>query len=114
MNFSELSSDSRRVPVMTAAGVLKATYRPSAVTPAFLSRYEPRLATSGTDSLSGLCEALSELLIEWDLFDDGHQLGTDAETMATLPVTVLKDIFIAIREDLAQGEAEPPSVAGGR
>ena len=112
---SKISAILRSIRVDYFGEVITVTYKPDGMTPAKeaeLARLrleaEEHRNGDGEDTqaiLAGnaeqLAERLAELLVSWDITDDGEPLPPTKENLMTFPNALLGHIVTAIGEDLA-------------
>ena len=112
---SKIESILRSIRVDYFGEAITVTYRPDGMTPAkeaelarLRQEAEEHRNGDGEDTqatLAGnaqqLAERLSELLVSWDIVEDGKPLPPTAENLMTFPNALLGHIVTAIGEDLA-------------
>ncbi len=106
MNLSDLQKESVRFEAAVDGGKITGRFRPRAYTP----RVEQLVigARESRSPASSLAEALSLLLVSWDLTgDDGKAYPTSSEALHDVPVVVLGDVFRAIA-----GAMNPKATSG--
>lgn len=112
MELSDLMRDEREIAVEMFTGeTLNITYKPSRFTAAVEERFSNALDKKRL--LTALAEALSEILIDWELGQNGERLPINLETMKALPGKALNDIYLAIVEDNRLGGKETRKNSGG-
>ncbi|MBI1756204.1 MAG: hypothetical protein HYR64_03755 [Fimbriimonas ginsengisoli] len=97
MKLADLSKETLPFEVALPAGVLKGAFRPQAYTP----RVEQLVgeAQDGPAPAQALADALSRLLVSWDLEgEDGEPYPTSLEALLEVPVPVLGEVFRAIAQ----------------
>jgi hypothetical protein len=63
--------------------------------------------------VAGLALALSELVVEWDLLDDGAMYPLEAARLEQLPTAFLWAVFAAIQADVRPAEDERKNSGAG-
>lgn len=94
---------------------LKVGYFAAAMTPALADDLSAEVAKgeTGASSARMMGLMLSPVLAWWDLFateqdeQEGHRMDTTPETIATLPIDLLRAVQVAI-----QGDQQPPGSKG--
>lgn len=105
MRLSQLLSEERTLPIEMDGDILTITYNPSAYTAEAEDRYIGNRETQR--NIGALAEALTALLISWDLTDDeGETVALDRDTLRTLPGKFLNDVMEAINEDASPKKAK--------
>lgn len=103
VTVDEASGESAELPVV---------YNPRAFTPD-LEAQAIKVEESKRGQLSFLAEAVSTLLVDWDLVDDdGNKLGTDVPTLMTMKAAVLGEVFAGIQKDMAPNPKTGEDSAG--
>lgn len=114
ISLSEIQSKTRTVTVDVAeAGSLQVTYRPSVYTPSFESQINRYIAERNTNVLGWM---LSELVQEWDLYEDDEMqvpVPLEPERLSTLPIRVLGAISEAITGDMRPNRPSAGTSGGG-
>ncbi len=112
MKISDLQQDTLPFSATVDGGIIKGKFRPRAYTPR-VEQLVVGAQDTGTPA-SSLAEALSRLLVSWDLAaDDGEPYATSAEALHEVPVVVLGDVFKAIAKSMApKAMSAEPSGAG--
>lgn len=106
MKLQDILDDKRQLSVRVGHEELTVVYRPSGLTPAV----EFRLSELQGSSLYGaaLAEALSAVLVSWDLeSDDGKPYPTERAALNDLPTVFLSQVFSAIVEDMTANPTVP-------
>lgn len=100
MKLSDLQQDTLPFQAAVDGGTIKGKFRPRAYTP----KVEQLVvgAQETASPASSLAEALSRLLVSWDLSaEDGAPYPTSHEALLEVPVVVLGDVFKAIARAMA-------------
>lgn len=69
--------------------------------------------TTATSEAAGLALALSELILAWDLLDDGAPYPLTPEHLIELPTAFLWAVFAAIQADVRPAEDERKNSGAG-
>ena len=112
MKLSDLQQDTLSFSASVDGGVIKGMFRPRAYTP----RVEQLVvgAQETSSPASSLAEALSLLLVSWDLCDeDGAPYPCTCEALLEVPVVVLGDVFKAIARSMAPKATSAESSGAG-
>lgn len=111
VKLHNLTEDSREVVVEYGGEECKVTYRPSAFTPN--AEEQLRAASKGEGGESAvLVSLLSQMLVSWEVLDDsGEPIGTDIDTIKSLPYVFIGAVFEAVSKDVGPGKARRRSVA---
>jgi hypothetical protein len=111
IKLSDLSKDTRTIPVEYEGAEFDITYKPSAYTPETESAMQACFENNRPGN--GLAEMLTDLLVWWDVEDEkGKNISPTLETLQKTPVPVLTTISGAITDDL-RGERETRKNSGG-
>ena len=111
----EISSLTRAKPVETVldfgdGDTVRMTFDAHRVTPAWVAQTQDRVDQA--DSLS-LPKALAEVILDWDVTDDGAPYPPSAENLAGFPFPAMAVFFERIMEasvpGVAEGNASSPS-----
>lgn len=107
MKISDMLRESATVDVMGATVV----YNAQLVTVAELEALQG-ITDEDPKAFSQSIGLLARILVSWDLEDERGPVGTDAESLRSLPIgivnTVLNSIFEDSRPPRAEGEDSPP------
>lgn len=104
IKISNIAKDERTFEYEFGGESAEITYRPGAVTTERMDTLRKMPADEGDRVI---CQFLSEILVRWDVLDDdGEQWPTTYEALTKLPLQFVGDVLLAIREDVAPGEAE--------
>ena len=98
IELNQLKANTRAIIVPYFGDSVTLTYRPSVLTPNRES--EIKAAASEGDN-SAMLEAISELVVEWDMLLDGKPLPHTVDVLRELPSALLTAIFQGIGEDMA-------------
>ncbi len=111
VSLTELTKDERSITLDIGDETLAVTYRPGSYTPELedVMRSQNERLRPG----NGLAAALSQLVIEWDLEDDGKPVEVTLDTLRKLPVTFLTRVTNAITADMRTGKDERKNSGGG-
>lgn len=111
LDIRSLSARSREISVEYAGEIIRVTYAPAKVTPAWERGFQEALKDEWRTR--ALVDALAEILVGWDLTEEGAPLPVTRESLARLPLDLLGAIFSAIMEDLRPNPTSAgPSAAG--
>jgi hypothetical protein len=114
IRLSDLMRERRTLTVTMGDETCDVVYNPGSLTPELAARV-------ADEKEAPIAALLSQVLIEWDLYDDSErdnagnpvQVGTDFETLTGLPSKFLLEVQRAIMADvLDQKNSEKPSGAG--
>lgn len=112
MTLTDLQQETQSFSARVDGGVIKGKFRPRAYTP----RVEQLVlgAREAGSPACSLAEALSRLLVSWDLAGgDGKPYPTTQDALLDVPVVVLGDVFRAIASAMGPKETSAePSGAG--
>lgn len=92
------------------------TIRPNVITPAYRDQLRTELATkeaAGASQEAVVAEAIvrnvADLVIGWDLVENGEPLPVTRETVASLPENLVGELWSAIDNFLGKRTADKPS-----
>lgn len=109
VKLSEKMAETKTVTVKWGDDDVDICYKPNAVTPRLLEEIDQAAAK---DDMSALGVALEPVLEWWDVLDDkGRRIGTDAGTIATLPLSWIVAVQNGMEAD--QNPPESGTSAGG-
>ena len=112
MRLSDLQQEVLSFEAMVNGGSIKGKFKPKAYTPKVEQLV---IGARETGAPAGsLAEALSLLLVSWDLVDERDEpFPTSSEALLEVPVVVLGDVFKAIARGMApKAMSAEPSGAG--
>lgn len=108
IKLTQLLNDRRTITVNTAAGDIKLTYAPNAITP----QMQAKLADAGR-SIDAQLDVMEKVFADWDVegplenldtgeivVPDGEPIPLTAEMLRLLPVAITGAMFQAAAEDL--------------
>ncbi len=84
-------------------------YRVHVVTPAWLEN----LGRISDDNMMPFCEALSQAIVSWDITRGEEPVGTDPETLSTIPYQILLTIVEAITSSMESPKGRGTSFGSG-
>lgn len=101
VELQHIVRDERTITIQVSNQEAQVTYRPGAMTPILEmalaeSRYAPE----------AVAEIVSELVIDWEVFQNGERVPTDMDTLMKLPSELVAETFRAISEDLSNRREE--------
>lgn len=84
-------------------------YRVHVVTPAWLEN----LGRISEDNMMPFCGALSQAIVSWDITRGEDPVGTDADTLSTIPYEILLAIVGAITSSMESPKGNGTSFGSG-
>lgn len=113
-NLKAINDRTRTVQVDLGEGdVLNVTYRPAAYTPEFEAKVNEGMDAGDRQVLARM---VSEIVTDWDLFEDQAQrrkVPLTVERLHSLPMIVITPVMEAIGEDLNPNRASAAASGAG-
>lgn len=111
ISVAELLNERRTFTLPVGEDELTVTYNPQAYTPKAESEMQ-KFVGEGKPG-TGLAQTLANVLLEWDLLEDGDPLPCDFETMTNLPTRFLVEVSNGIGNDIRVTAEERKNLDGG-
>lgn len=103
LDLAQLQSKSARVNVQVAGETIVVDYRPERYT---LGTIHAIQNLAGEDQVDKLVEILEDLLVAWDITDDGTALIISEASLRRMPMLILNAILRGIAGDV--GDVKGP------